>query len=143
MNIDTGEIVENPGKDEIKEKKLIPIAPETADKLGSLAPQERVARLAEMGEELDEEAYALLFGVSKEEAKEIAKRIEQVLLAKDKLIGIPEDAPDELRIAMRNMGPTSKKMFLKKLKRDKKFRKGKNRTEITELEYRTVIDRFS
>ena len=51
----------------------------------------------------------------------------------DAKLGIPDDAPEELRAAIRNMGPLTRKRFLKKLDREK----------ITEEQYKSYIQKFT
>jgi hypothetical protein len=51
----------------------------------------------------------------------------------DSAMGIPDDAPNELRIAIRNMGPLTRKRFLKKLDREK----------LTEAQYNEYVKQFT
>lgn len=55
------------------------------------------------------------------------------LRKKDRYMGIPEDAPDDFRVALRNMGPLTRKQTLKRLEKG----------TLSEKRYAELIEHFT
>jgi len=81
--------------------------------------------------------------VSEEKLVETLSKYMDDMARYDRALGIPEDAPADFRLAVRNMGPVTRMMFLKRFNAPGKMRNGKPRQTMTEERYRQYIDHYA
>lgn len=95
--------------------------------------KEEISQILEQLEGPAKEAALALLEKEKKEAE---------LYEKTKL-GIDAEMPERVKVAMRNMGPLTRKRFLDKLNKAGEFRNGRVNKGMTESQFKAYMDTFA
>lgn len=111
MNTETGQLHRDPSPETLANPKVVPIT------------EEENALLEKVPEGDRPECLRLLRSITGYKPKENEANVVEALKAErarqDAILGLREDDPEDFKEAVRNMGPTTRKLFMKKVNKQK------------------------